>query len=461
MAKTIAALLCGGALFLAAEAYGQETAVPANIPNSVVCLRNTTIRKKPVYDNNGNLTFVKEAEQSYGTGFVYMEKEGYYYIATNHHVACGDKMSDGTKKVKDLVEIVDSIEDSDPKDDILLEPVAVAKSKDIAILKVSKPVVTAYHKQFGILIEAYHGRWGNSDTLQKGQKIVIEGFPFGKFKATTEGVVSNPKYMHKNRATGANHSCVVYDAATNPGNSGSPAFRKNSDGSFELMGQVHAGFTAEGMKLFVAINEYQSMLLSLASELEQVGTTPAKGDIETILKHLSSNNIDNLFSLNEQISFLFFVGVKKTFCSANKHPDGIEFVVYRNNFPNNSKPAIKLIDKAENSYGTVDSIGLSSDIYGDFALERENIPSDMRTQFDGLFEHMTELYAIVSEYKTLVKKADKTFDESERAAKLSDQIGQLQRNKSVFITEFNKSLAVFLLEYYASQQKERATAKEK
>ncbi len=111
---TLAGMLLGGALAPSNNAYAQDDrpnilpinfppavfapAVPSNIKNSVVCLRNTVIRESPAYSSKGELYYSKNASEKFGTGFVYMEKDGYLYIATNYHVSCDDLMLDGKKK---------------------------------------------------------------------------------------------------------------------------------------------------------------------------------------------------------------------------------------------------------------------------------------------------------------------------------------------------------------------------
>lgn len=472
---TLTGLLLGGALAFSNKAYAQDDGwdippvkfppiilapvVPSNIENSVVCLRNTVIRENPAYDAKGNLYYSKDISESFGTGFIYMEKDGYLHVVTNHHVSCDDLMLSGGKKIKDIVEIVDDSEDQNLKDDILLEEVVSVQSKDIAILKVAKKIVEHYNKEFGLDIEVYKGAWGDSDTLKKGETVVIEGFPHALFQATTEGVVSNVNHRCTSPDHGWNHKCIVYDAATNPGNSGSPAFRKNPDGSLEWMGQVHAGYRAEGLKMFIAINEYKQML----NELKNTGKEPAvipmsdKDTVKCLLSILKTKEEENLFSLSTRSRSLFFTFVSKTYCKAKKTSDnGLEFMLYTGQYPYDLHTGISLTDKKENDYGKFDVLSVSDPAYGRFNFEQESLPAELQQGMDRMFHYLTKLYFKTKAYREILNKEDKTKKDEERLEKILKDIEEVDKEYSSAFSELQKNLAVHLKEKHFERQKELA-----
>jgi serine protease Do len=137
-----------------------------------------------------------QLEQGQGSGVVVDYAEGYAYVVTNNHVAGNaDKLvvtfSDGreTEEVKVL--------GTDPK-------------SDLAVLRVKMDRVIP-------------AKWGNSDSLEKGDIIMAFGAPFGFVGSMTHGIVSA-----KNRQAGIIGSEFAYedfiqvDAPINPGNSGGP-----------------------------------------------------------------------------------------------------------------------------------------------------------------------------------------------------------------------------------------------
>ncbi len=467
--KTLAGIVLGSAALLPAHLYAQDeepaeqtadvlrnNAVPANIENSVVCLRNTTIRQKPAYDSEGRVIFLRDSDECFGTGFIYMEKDNHYYIVTNHHISCGDELDNGRKRVRDIVEIVSSINDTNPKDDIRLTFVASSPARDIAVLKIEKKVVQQYNENFDLEIEPYTGAWGDSDALQKGQTIVIEGFPYALLKATTEGAVSNPRYEHMNNGFGWRHQCVVYDAATNPGNSGSPAFRKNPDGSFEWMGNVHAGYRAEGMKMFIAINEYKELLTTFRTDRQKERRIDITEQTLTQLSdRVSLDASENLFTIlegEEQGIFSFFNDpFEKLYCMITKTGESLEFIIYTRNFPLDTTTRIKLIDRKENSYGCLDELGVLDREYGCFLFEKSRLSPELGSQANSMLKYLAELALKSAEYKTLQKQGQQELMDG-----VLIDIEVMQKDKARLVTEFKNNLQIFLKEQYFEREKAKA-----
>ncbi len=80
--------------------------------------------------------------------------------------------------------------------------------KDIALLKINVP------------IELQTVKFGNSEKIKVGQKVLAIGNPFGFNGTLTQGIISRIDY-EKNR--------IQTDAAINPGSSGGPLLNKNGE----------------------------------------------------------------------------------------------------------------------------------------------------------------------------------------------------------------------------------------
>lgn len=132
--------------------------------------------------------------QGQGSGFIYSD-EG--YIITNNHVV------EGAKQIS--VTFFDGTE-------VGAEVVGTDSNSDLAVLKVDAPTE--------LLVPV---SWGDSDTLEVGQRAIAIGNPFGLMGTLTTGVISA-----KGRSLPALDGffripeIIQTDAAVNPGNSGGP-----------------------------------------------------------------------------------------------------------------------------------------------------------------------------------------------------------------------------------------------
>lgn len=82
------------------------------------------------------------------------------------------------------------------------------ENKDIALLKIDVPM------------ELKTVKFGNSEKIKVGQKVLAIGNPFGFNGTLTQGIISRIDYS-KNR--------IQTDAAINPGSSGGPLLNKNGE----------------------------------------------------------------------------------------------------------------------------------------------------------------------------------------------------------------------------------------
>jgi hypothetical protein len=131
-----------------------------------------------------------------GTGSCFYLKQHNIFV-TNYHVV------EGFKKM--------AIQDND-KNLFLVDAILVNPELDIALLSAQG--------DFSHLSEI---KLSTSDKVKTGQKLNVAGYPFGMPFTVTEGTVSSPEQLIKNKYY------IQTDAAVNPGNSGGPMFDENSD----------------------------------------------------------------------------------------------------------------------------------------------------------------------------------------------------------------------------------------
>jgi serine protease Do len=149
-------------------------------------------------DRNGDGQPDMPREQGTGSGVI-VETDGKVgYIVTNNHVAGG--ATEMTITLHDGREITDAkVLGTDPK-------------TDLAVVKIEAER----------LIPA---RWGNSESLEKGDVVMAFGSPFGYVGSMTHGIVSalhRQNMMLERTNKYAYENFIQVDAPINPGNSGGP-----------------------------------------------------------------------------------------------------------------------------------------------------------------------------------------------------------------------------------------------
>jgi hypothetical protein len=386
--------------------------------------------------------------RAYGTGFIFAEKDGWAYVVTNHHVANDDLVYFGAKKFIEVNEIVENINDMNRKDDIALEFIGSSAKRDIAMLRVRKDALESANATFKKSYDVYRGPIGDSSTLQKGDKIVVEGYPLALLKATAEGVVSSPEYDDEHADYGWKHKDVVIDTAINPGNSGSPAFRRNPDGSLEWVGQVHAGYRAEGLKLFVQINEFKDEItrLSMTGDAEPKFESTQK-DLETITQFIAtSNETERLFNaLGDPVQASLRLGGK-----------GLELVqtIYTGNFPLDQQTRLELHDLAApgkikadlkklEGLGTLDLVVVQDKHYGRKELDVAMLPNDLKVMSQQVYTVLSKVFARTADYKKYIGK-DLSKEEQAEADKLLKDIRRFEHDYGQIYRIFQQNLTVYL-----------------
>ena len=141
-----------------------------------------------------------ERESDTGTGFV-IDKEG--HILTNFHM------------VRDMNQI-DVILGSGRR--LSARLVGTSPQLDIALLQVEAPQDELFPLSFG-----------DSDTLQIGQKVIAIGNPLGLHNTITVGIVSALRRSLENSPLELQKALIQTDAAINPGNSGGPLLNSTGE----------------------------------------------------------------------------------------------------------------------------------------------------------------------------------------------------------------------------------------
>lgn len=147
-----------------------------------------------------------------GSGSI-IDKRG--YILTNNHV------------VKDAQQLVVALSDGSRWQGRVI---GADPRTDLAVIQIEAPP-----EQLTVI------PFGNSDSLQPGQKVLAIGNPFGLERTLTTGVISSIRKILKTGRLEM-EDVIQTDAAINPGNSGGPLL--NSEG--EMVGINTAIFSPSG-----------------------------------------------------------------------------------------------------------------------------------------------------------------------------------------------------------------------
>ncbi len=123
---------------------------------------------------------------------------------------------------------------------------------DIAVLKIDAPA------------EVLHPvRWGSSNDLRVGQKVLAIGNPFGLERTMTVGIISSLNRSLPSRRSRMMKSIIQIDAALNQGNSGGPLL--DSRGRLIGMNTAIASRTGEntGVGFAIPVNNIQRVVPQL------------------------------------------------------------------------------------------------------------------------------------------------------------------------------------------------------
>ncbi len=171
---------------------------------------------------------IKTSAGYQGTGFM-VSREG--YLITNAHV-----LSDSKGK---LAKLIQTINYKQEKKDALF--IGYNGKMDLALLKISGNYT--------------YLKFGDSDNIQIGEKVIAIGNPLGLQFSVSEGIVSA---IHRPGISGTN-VYIQTDAALNPGNSGGPLIDKQGKvigiNNFKIGSGENLGFALESNQITKTINE--------------------------------------------------------------------------------------------------------------------------------------------------------------------------------------------------------------
>ena len=171
--------------------------------------------------------FEAPPQQSSGSGFL-IEEDGRRYVVTNFHVVQQALVSE-TSDLLDTASISAVFGDGGPRHELAV--VGVNPSFDLALLEAAEGDELPNVQPIPL---------AESDLVQKGQKAIAIGNPFGLGATLTTGTVSSTGRFVESVGQ-VSVPMIQTDAATNPGNSGGALL--NSSG--ELIGINTAIFNPE------------------------------------------------------------------------------------------------------------------------------------------------------------------------------------------------------------------------
>jgi S1-C subfamily serine protease len=118
------------------------------------------------------------------------------------------------------------------------------RSSDVAVLKIN------------VISDLQPLPLADSGTLVPGEPVIVVGNPFGIFETVVYGIISRTTQMVYVSGVGWVSNLIQYDAAQNPGNSGSPVF----NGEGQVVGMAETSLTsAEGIKCAVSSNKVKKV----------------------------------------------------------------------------------------------------------------------------------------------------------------------------------------------------------
>ena len=181
-----------------------------------------------IEDSIRSVVTIRTSAGFQGTGFI-ISDEG--YLVTNAHV-----LADGSGNLAISIQAI-TFEQGTKN----AEFIGHDNQLDIALLKISG--------NFDSL------KFGNSNNIQIGEKVIAIGNPLGLQFSVSEGIVSA---VQREGINGLN-AYIQTDAALNPGNSGGPLINKEGKvigiNNFKIGSAENLGFALESNYIRVSVNE--------------------------------------------------------------------------------------------------------------------------------------------------------------------------------------------------------------
>ena len=398
----------------------------------VFAIRNTATYEHVYYGRDGKLrrNYLRSVE--HGTGFGYRALNGETLLVTNEHVASQPEVTDedhpvegipaGSKKVREQLKIVRDESDDYEPGHIPLTRVLSDPAADIAIVKAKKMLGTL----------PWH--LGRSSQLRPGNLVYVRGFPLGAFAALNTGKVLNPYTADTEK--GWNHSDFIVDALLNSGNSGSPVLAVSCrTGEPELVGVYHAGYTeAAALNAVIGIDQ-------LREELDTLKVP--KRDVAAKLEITAQDRdalVKSLF--DEQGHSVMFPFGGRSVLVQLVDPSTLRFAILDDEYPLVTRQAMALVDRAENGFGTLDSIAVSVD--GQLTeAPAQALEGDVREHFDRLYDSLWRQLLGVTDYRARLAKgrlsADAFADAQAARARIKKRLPEQKELLGICVFEADRA----------------------
>ncbi len=402
----------------------------------------------------------------FGSGCVYMKKDGYYYILTNNHVVEG---------ASNLM-IVDDRNDVYAEDDIPLEIIVSSKKKDAAIVRAKEADVLKHNKikdEYNASekikkkkIDVFKGELGNSDEVKVLDEIIVAGYPIA-MSGITRGWVLSVTYYELSQELMTDHECFLISTPISPGNSGSAAYLLKNNKLY-LIGLVHAGFSGErtqNMNLAIKLNEFKGMLFDFKNpddpteeEIKKIAERSEKGSQLENLFAISSGHGYLTLGANGQTSIYL---PKKNILLATSQDGGFKLIIFNASFPDNLADRIELIDKKENGFGQLDLI-IAKDKENTELKDTATMPSWLQYAFQSAYKSLAKNIVNYIEYKKLLNKEGKlSLADTEKLKKYELRIQMLNKESLAKLDYMESKWNQYLAQEKQKKQDEKKPEEKK
>ncbi|MDR1914023.1 MAG: trypsin-like peptidase domain-containing protein [Clostridiales bacterium] len=176
-----------------------ESVVAESLADVIRIVAPSVVSINTVSESTGSYNFgLPSANEEAGSGIIFYQDQSNIYIATNYHVVQG--ATSVTVCFDDGEEIAASYMGSEPTSDLAVISVKKSNLRSAGITSISM------------------ARFGTSDSVYVGQRVIAIGNAMGEGKTATAGIISAVE--KEITVEGRTLNVIQTDAAINPGNSG-------------------------------------------------------------------------------------------------------------------------------------------------------------------------------------------------------------------------------------------------
>jgi serine protease Do len=364
------------------------------------CIRNTATYEQVFYDSEGKIQKRHLKSVFHGTGFVFREQNGEFYLLTNEHVASQPEVTDesskvegipfGAKKVSETVKIVKNEDDDFEKNHIVLTPVAADPLLDAAVLKTTARMNACPYKI------------GVSGELRVGNAVMVKGFPLGIFDISASGKITNVRIDDTDGEW--SHTDFVVDAQLNTGQSGSPVMAVNCEtGELEIVGLFHAYYSAgKGLNLGVHIDEMGDLLSGMKPRKRERKAAAGFASPEDQLKVVR-------YLLDRKNLGVFRYGSYSVGAEVLKDRT-VQIHVFGDGFPSNPNPRVTFVDAWRRKYGDLDQVSIWRRSGRQLQKGIADVPEETRRNLSRLYADLWQQILKTIAYRELLGYSQESED---------------------------------------------------